>query len=151
MNYNPLEIKDLDHLLSHLRTLYNGDGRWVFRGMSKSEWPLKTSFERYYSNIRFTNDIEPEFYNKRIFSQQGLFAVPGTLRCPFEENLRIYEESYLNDSIIKFMIPYRLKGEIIEYLHIHNLIPHSVYSDFEGFLKYVKNFPQKEYFTPITL
>jgi len=99
--------------------------------------------------------LRPKHINKRINAQQGLFAIPGVLSIPFEENLmtgvnnkepievpfdNIIKHSFTKHgiysqdefSIIKIDVPSSLRVEIMKALDQMNITEESLFPGLEG-------------------
>lgn len=92
-------------------------------------------------------NIEPERLHERILNQQGLFLFPTDIGCGFAENIGIIglDHNFINsvisqidktqDFIIKFIIPYELKREILNSLHSMNINARTLFPGLDGFAR----------------
>lgn len=113
-------------------------------------------------NGRFVQDdrpnvyfVKPRYTNKRINVQQGLFAIPGMLSVPFEENIMsvltdriplpapfsyVIQNSNMRNStdemtILKIIIPHALRKEIMKALYQMNITDETLFPGLEGLAK----------------
>ncbi|WP_297892240.1 FRG domain-containing protein [Shewanella sp.] len=92
-------------------------------------------------------NIEPENLHERIINQQGLFLFPTNIKHTFEENFGIShvqhqdpnstlsQLSSKDDDIIKFIIPYALKNQILKSLDRMNINARVLFPGLDGFAR----------------
>lgn len=68
--------------------------------------------------------------NVRQIYQQGTFLFPLNLEVPFEENLYA---TIKNDNVLRIIVPYKWKSEIIRRLYRMNVTYSTVYPGIDGF------------------
>ncbi|TGK94057.1 FRG domain-containing protein [Leptospira bourretii] len=98
------------------------------------------------NNFKFILPLEPNFFNQRIFVQQGLFLIQGSIDISFQENLEIYDKSELAENILKININRKLISNIILNLAKMGITPYSIYPGIDGFLKDLKLSLFRDYF-----
>jgi hypothetical protein len=91
--------------------------------------------------------IEPEKLHERILNQQGLFLFPTDINCSISDNLGINaidpktvnsELSFVDsrkDYIIKFIIPFEFKREILQSLDSMNINSRTLFPGLDGFAR----------------
>ncbi|EHK0843218.1 FRG domain-containing protein [Vibrio parahaemolyticus] len=92
-------------------------------------------------------NVEPENLHERIINQQGLFLFPTSIKHTFEENFGISgiphkdpnstlsQLSSTDDGIIKFVIPYELKHQILKSLDSMNINARVLFPGLDGFAR----------------
>ena len=73
--------------------------------------------------------------NERLGIQQGLFLCPGDVRMTFEENLLKCDGGELRKHCLKFILPYKHRGVILDHLRQVNITPATLYPGLEGFAR----------------
>lgn len=91
--------------------------------------------------------IEPEKLHERILNQQGLFLFPTDINSSILDNLGIKEIDHnilnsetssidsQNDYVIKFIIPYEFKREILQSLDSMNINSRTLFPGLDGFAR----------------
>ncbi|EPB3091595.1 FRG domain-containing protein [Vibrio vulnificus] len=77
--------------------------------------------------------FEPEFYNKRLLAQQGLFLVPNHLQFSHEQILNEYKMP--PRSAYKLIISKELRYKCLELLNQLNITSGTIYPGLDGFCK----------------
>ena len=73
--------------------------------------------------------------NERLGIQQGLFLCSGDIRLSFEDNLRKANTAELAKHCLKFVLPYKHRGDILEHLRQVNFSAATLYPGLEGFAR----------------
>ena len=87
---------------------------------------------------RFVIVFDPEFGNKRLVIQQGLFLVPSQINQSFDDLLEDYLQFADDEVCIKYIIPARLRFLGLERLRQMNITSSSLFPGLDGFSKSLK-------------
>jgi len=91
------------------------------------------------NRIKTVIPVTPRRFNQRLNNQQGLFIIPGNMRYSFEENLENVFPVPEKKSIIRILIPVKLKNEILDDLHLMNITPETLFPGIDGLAKSMRN------------
>lgn len=142
-------------LMDELRRKFKKNKRFSFLGDEKYFFQNLIS-DKDFTNLFLTdwNEEGNEFFpyvlpvipyhsHQRITIQQGLFLCPTRTSSKlsyitFEQNLiKAFEHNEMEDSVKKFLIPKKLKAEIINELNYMNINDATLFPGLDGFSKFI--------------
>jgi hypothetical protein len=81
----------------------------------------------------FVCQMNPFRLNERLTIQKGVFMCPGNANLPFESNLKNLRGWNEKENIVKIIIPYKLRREVLDSLSNMNISRATLFPSLDGF------------------